>query len=224
MDEQGNQDIQDPRGEWQQQRNSSKSGWSSEASPAKAPEKFDKKPLLDLAKYRGESKASAESEPLAGVQTNIPLKKPGKNYFRVHSDPNYHLYDVAVIEEAGGELYLIDADLDLPGDVLEFVSRVNLLVAMSHRGKLFVWYFKNSDTSWLNSAMRVARRAQDEWVRVKADFESGGYIIHAAPTPLRDKKPNFPATSPDEIFSLVFDNRRITSIDDPIIRRLRGLE
>ncbi len=193
-------------------------------APAKAPEKSTKKPLLDLTKYRGASNASADGESSGGVQTNIPLKKPGRKFFRVHPDSTYHLYDVRVIEEEGGELYLVDADLELPDDALEFVSRVNLLTAITHRGKLFVWYFKNTDTSWLNSAMRVARRAQEEWVRVKADFESGGYIIYPAPEPLRSKVPVFPTISPEEIFSLAFDNRRITSVADPVIRRGRGLE
>jgi hypothetical protein len=198
---------------------------SVEPGPAKAPEKSTKKPLLDLTKFRGAAKASAEDQTSTGTQTNIPVKKPGKkNFFRVHSDQSYRLYDVAVIEEDGGDLYLVDPDLELPDDVLQFVSRENFLVAITHRGKLFVWHFKNTDTSWLSSAMRVARRAQDEWIRVAADFDSGGYIVFTAPEPLRSKKPIFPAMSPEEVFSLAFENRRITSVDDPIIRRARGLE
>jgi hypothetical protein len=196
-----------------------------EPGPAKAPEKSTKKPLLDLTKYRGASKPLEEGETAAGIQTNIPVKKPGKkNFFRVHPDQSYRLYDVAVIEEGGGDIYLIDADLELPDDVLPFVSRENFLVSITHRGKLFVWHFKNTDTSWLSSAMRVARRAQDEWIRVTADFDSGGYIVFTAPEPLRSKKPIFPAISPEEIFTLAFENRRITSVDDPVIRRARGLE
>jgi len=197
-----------------------------EAAAAKAPVKAaHKKPLLDLAKYRGSNTASAEGDTSVGMQTNIPVKKPGKkNFFRIHPDPSYRLYDVGVIEVEGGDVYLVSADLVLPDDVTQFVSHVNLLTALSHHGKLFVWYFKNTDTSWASSALRVARRAQDEWVRIKADFESGGYNIFTAPEPLRSKKPDFPAMSPEEIFTLAFDNRMITSVDDPIIRRLRGLE
>jgi hypothetical protein len=193
--------------------------------PAKAPEKSAKKPFLDLAKYRGSNTASAEGDTSVGIQTNIPVKKPGKkNFFRVHPDPSYRLYDVRVIEEEGGDVYLVSAELELPDDVLQFVSHENLLVAISHRGKLFVWHFKNTDTSWAASALRVARRAVDEWVRIKADFESGGYNIFPAPEPLRIKKPEFPKMPPEEIFTLAFENRMITSVDDPIIRRLRGLE
>lgn len=194
--------------------------------PAKAPEKSNKKPLLDLTKYRGANTASTEGDTSIGTQTNIPVKKPGKkNYFRIHPDPSYRLYDVGVIEEEGGDVYLVNADLQLPDDVMQFVSHVNLLTAVTHRGKLFVWYFKNTDTSWASSALRVARRAQDEWVRILADFESGGYTILPPPSePLRSKKPVFPSMSPEEIFTLAFDNRMITSVDDPIIRRLRGLE
>jgi len=204
---------------------SAESGSIGQPAPAKAPEKSTKKPLLDLAKYRGATKASADAETAIGTQTNIPVRKPGsKNFFRVHPDPSYRLYDVRVIEEDGGDIYLLDSELELPSDVLHFVSRVNLLVALTHRGKLFVWHFKNTDTSWASSALRVARRAQDEWVRIHADFESGGYNIFTAPEPLYSKKPVFPKMSPEEIFTLAFDNRRLTSTDDPIIRRLRALE
>jgi hypothetical protein len=191
---------------------------------AKAPAKgHHKKPLLDLAKYRGTSVAAAEGDTLVGTQTNIPVKKPGKkNFFRVHPELSYHLYDVAVIEEEGGDVHLVSADLQLPDDVLAFVSHVNLLTAITHHGKLFVWYFKNTDTSWASSAMRVARRAQNEWIRIKADFESGGYNIFTAPEPLHSKKPVFPEISPEEVFSLAFDDRMITSAEDPIIRRLQG--
>ena len=197
-----------------------------EAAAAKAPAKgVHKKPLLDLTKYRGSNTPSPEGDSAVGTQTNIPVKKPGKkNFFRVHPDPSYRLYDVGVIEEEGGDVYLVNADLALPDDVLGFISHVNLLVAVTHHNKVFVWFFKNTDTSWASSALRVARRAQDEWIRTKADFESGGYNIFTAPEPLRSKKPIFPPMSPEEIFTLAFDNRMITSVDDPIIRRLRGLE
>jgi hypothetical protein len=206
-----------------ERKSSAEPGPIAQPGPAKAPEKANKKPLLDLAKYRGANKALPENGGSTGIQTNIPVKKPGnKNYFRVHPDPSYRLYDVPVIEEEGGDVYLLE--LEVPEDVLEFVMYMNLFTAISHRGKLFVWKFKATDTSWLHSSLRVGRRAVDEWIRIRADFETGGYNVIPAPEPLHSKKPVFPAMSPEEVFTLAFDNRRITSVDDPIIRRLRGLE
>jgi hypothetical protein len=196
---------------------------SRQPAPAKVPGKSASKPLLDLAKYRGANKALPENGSPMGTQTNIPIKKPGsKNFFRVHPDPSYRLYDVAVFEEEGGDVYL--PELELPDDVSEFVTYMNLFTAISHRGKLFVWKFKATDTSWLHSNLRVGRRAVDEWVRIKADFETGGYNIFTAPEPLHSKPPVFPALSPEEIFTLAFDSRRITSVEHPLIRSLRGLE
>jgi hypothetical protein len=191
---------------------------------AKAPEKSTKKPLLDLAKYRGVNRVSVDGETATGDQTNIPIKKPGnKNFFRVHPDPSYRLYDVPVFEEDGGDIYLPELE-ELPDDVLEFVTHMHLFTAVSHRGKVFVWKFKATDTSWLHSNLRVAKRAVDEWIRIKADFETGGYNVFPAPEPLHSKKPTFPTMSPEEIFTLAFDSRRITSVEHPIIRSLRGLE
>ncbi len=51
------------------------------AAAAKAPEKFTKKPLLDLAKYRGVNRVSVDGETSTGTQTNIPIKKPGNKNF-----------------------------------------------------------------------------------------------------------------------------------------------
>jgi hypothetical protein len=196
-----------------------------EAGPAKAPQKSTTKPLLDLARYRGANQPVAEGDSSSGTQTNIPVKKPGsKNFFRVHPDSSFHLYDVRVIEDEGGDVYLIEPGLELPDDVEPFVSRENLLTAISHRGKVFVWHFKNKDTSWAASALRVARRAQQEWIRIRADFETGGYNVFSAPEPLRDKIPVLPSMSAEEIFTLAFDNRRITSAEHPLVCRLRGLE
>jgi hypothetical protein len=190
---------------------------------AKASEKSTKKPLLDPAKYRGVNRVSMDGETPTGDQTNIHIKKPGnKNFFRVHPDPSYRLYDVPVFEEEGGDIYL--PELELPDDLLEFVTHMNLFTAISHCGKLFVWKFKATDTSWLHSNLRVSRRAVDEWIRIKADFETGGYNVFPAPEPLHSKKPTFPTMSPEEIFALAFDSRRITSVEHPIIRSLRGLE
>ncbi len=190
---------------------------------AKAPEMSTTKPLLNLAKYRGATKLLVDGETSTGTQSNIPIKKPGnKIFFRVHPDPSYRLYDVPVFEEEGGDIYL--PELELPDDVLEFVTHMNLFTALSHRGKAFVWKFKATDTSWLHSSLRVAKRATEEWIRIKADFETGGYNIFTAPEPLHSKKPNFPTMSPEEIFTLAFDSRRITSVEHPLIRSLRGLE
>jgi hypothetical protein len=125
-------------------------------------------------------------------------------------------------EEEGGDIYL--PELELPDDVLEFVTHMNLFTAVSHRGKLFVWKFKATDTSWLHSNLRVAKRAMEEWIRIKADFETGGYNVFPAPEPLHSKKPTFPTMSPEEIFTLAFDSRRITSVEHPVIRGHRGLE
>jgi hypothetical protein len=189
-----------------------------EAAAAQAPKGLQKKPLLDLTKYGGSNAASAEGGTSGGTQTHIPLKEPGKNdFFRVHPDPNYHLYNVRVIEEEGFvDVYPVSPELVLPCEVTIYVSHVNFLTAISPHGEMFVWYFRN-DTSWASSAMHVARRAQDEWVRIEADPDSGRYNIFTAPEPLRSKQPVFPKMSPLEVYTLAFDDRQITSVDAPVI-------
>ena len=57
---------------------SAEPGSTAQPGPAKAPEKSTKKSLLDLTKYRGSNTASAEGDTSVGIQTNIPVKKPGR--------------------------------------------------------------------------------------------------------------------------------------------------
>jgi hypothetical protein len=196
------------------------------AAPAKAPAKTSKKSLIDVSKFRAGASEVADSDGFGGgEQTTVLVKKPGKrNFFRVHPDPAYRLYNVPVIEGDDKELYLISSELELPEDVERYVSHVNLLTYISHKGKVAIWFYKNSSNSWSVSAGRVARRAEKEWVRMIPDFELGGYRVETAPTELRAIEPKWPSLSFDEIFTMAFESRQIVSLEDPIVRSLRGLD
>jgi hypothetical protein len=115
------------------------------AAAAKAPAKATKKPLLDPEKYR-KARGPAAEEPFSdGAQTTIPVRKPGKrNFFRVHPDEGYRLYNVPVVEDDSRELHILAPDLEIPEDLERFVSHVNLVTCLSHKGTLFLWPYRNS--------------------------------------------------------------------------------
>jgi hypothetical protein len=194
------------------------------AAAAKAPGKATKKPLLDPEKYRKVKAHAAEEAFSDGAQTTIPVRKPGsRNFFRVHPDEEYRLYDVPVVEDDNHEWHILSADLEIPEEVERFVCHVNLLTCLNHKGTLFLWPYKNSTNDWSKSASRIARRAMSEWVRLRADMDANCYRVETAPAELRAIEPSWPNLTFDEIFNTAFEDKCIDSLDHPVIRSLRGL-
>jgi hypothetical protein len=197
---------------------------SQHAAPAKAPAKAAKKPLLDPAKYRKTKAPASEENFSEGVQTTIPVRKPGgRNFFRVHPDEEYRLYNVPVVEDDKHELHILADDLEIPEDLDRFVTRVNLITCITHKGTLFLWWFKNSTNDWSKSAGRIARRAGSEWVRLSADTDANGYRVETAPPALREIQPVWPKMSFSEILNTAFEANCIDTLEHSVIRSLRGL-
>lgn len=193
---------------------------SQAAAPAKAPGKSTKKPLLDPSKYRKAKVTSPDDAFSDKEQSTIPVRKPGsRNFFRVHPDEEYRLYNVPVIEDDKRELHILADDLEIPEDLERFVSYVNLMTCINHKGTLFLWWFKNSTNDWSKSAMRIVRRAISEWVRISADMDANGYRVETAPAELRAVEPTWPNMTFGEILNTAFDSKYIDTLDHPVIRK-----
>jgi len=194
------------------------------AAAAKAQEKATKKPLLDPEKYRKAKAPAAEETFSDGAQTTIPVRKPGsRNFFRVHPDEEYRLYDVPVIEDDKHEWHILDTDLEIPEDLERFICHVNLITCLNHKGTLFLWPYKNSTNDWSKSASRIARRAVGEWLRLSADMDANGYRAETAPAELRAVEPDWPKMTFDDILNAAFEDKCIDSLNHPVIRSIRGL-
>ena len=194
------------------------------AAAAKAPEKAAKKPLLDPEKYRKAKAPVAEEAFSDGAQTTIPVRKPGsRNFFRAHPNEEYRLYNVPVVEDDQHEWHILAAELEIPEDLERFISHVNLITCLNHKGTLFLWPYKNSTNDWSKSASRVARRAVSEWVRLSADMDANGYRVEIAPTELRKIEPVWPKMTFEEILNTAFEGKCIDSLEHPVIRSIRGL-
>jgi hypothetical protein len=194
------------------------------AAAAKAPAKATKKPLIDPAKYRSAKAPAADEMFSDGAQTTIPVRKPGKlNFFRVHPDEEYRLYNVPVVEDDKRDTHIVAAELEVPEDLQRFVSNVNLVTCINPKGTLFLWPFKNSTNDWSRSASRIVRRAVGEWVRLRADMDASCYRLETAPAELRAIEPEWPKMTFEEILNTAFEDKCIDSLDHPVIRSLRGL-
>jgi hypothetical protein len=76
-------------------------------------------------------------------------------------------------------------------------------------------------TEWPRSAREAAELAMTQWVRMKANMSLGAYDITVAESVIAD--PVWPEVSYQELLRIAFRERIITTLDHPVIRRLRGL-
>ncbi len=193
------------------------------AAPAQGPTKTGKKSFLDPGKFRKAKAPVTDEENTEGMQTVIKVVKPGqRNFFMAHSDEEYRLWDVPMVANDGGDWFLIAPELELGEELERFVSRVNLVTCINLRGVVFIWPFKNTQNDWSKSASRVVRLATEKWVRIRADFQAGGYRTEFLSASLGAVRPKWPTASFEELFNLAFEGKQIDSLDHPVLKALQG--
>ncbi len=70
------------------------------------------------------------------------------------------------------------------------------------------------------SRRAAAEHAEKRWVRVVANMDAGPYDVYQANSELDE--PVWPDEDFTTILQLAFKNRVISSVDDPVIKKLRG--
>jgi len=170
---------------------------------------------------------SSNFEESAGVQKlllTVPVRKPWcTEFFRVHPSPDYRI-GVGVIElKEERETYLVAGDIaaQLPSEVVP----KTIYTCVSRQGVVFLWPVRlpgpdgRLDT-WNASASHIAELATRHWLRMLANRRLGAYDVHQAtsiPT-----EPTWPSKSFEELLSIAFRDRYITSDDHAVLRQLRG--
>jgi hypothetical protein len=165
---------------------------------------------------------------LAGVKKaflTIPVRKPRPQAFvRVRQDTMPDLQTpLLTLKEDREEVFLVDRRL-WPELQAEITAHV-LAVAIDRQANLFVWPLKvpaqdGRSNAWHVSAMQAAAHAKKHWIRVTANMGNGAYDIFEATGNL--PAPEWPALSTQEILQIAFKDKYITTLDHPVLRRLRG--
>lgn len=158
------------------------------------------------------------------VHSTIPVRKPGKQeWFRVRSGEEWRIQTALFELEGERETYLVGRSLwsELSGEI-----HPALLVLCANRaGDPFLWRLKlpgpdGRPNVWHESALRIAQAAEAGWVRMAANMVAGYYEHFEPAAPLPD--PEWPALPFVEILRTAFRDRRIDSLDHPVVRQLRG--
>jgi len=178
---------------------------------------------FDPARLRLSQEGGAEVGVRKALLT-VPIRKPNRQWFvRVHPDEAYRL-QVALLElKEERESYLVQPDLcpELPGEV----SPMLLVTAINRQGVVFLWPIRMPDLNgridaWSQSAMGACELAMNRWVRVASNMSLGAYDVYEATGELAE--PAWPEVEFKELLRIGFGDRFITSLDHPVIRRLRG--
>tara|TARA_B100001964_G_C14185236_1_gene578302 strand:- start:139 stop:762 length:624 start_codon:yes stop_codon:yes gene_type:complete len=159
------------------------------------------------------------------LTTNIPVRKPNKQEFlRVNADENFRLdYYILELKEEG-ESYLIEPSL--VNELSVEIVRKRLLIAINRQGVLFVWPIKLHDSvgkidEWNRSALEASQIAEKKWIRLVSNRSLGSYEIYVAQGDIPE--PEFPSDLNFEgILNIAFKDRYITSMDDEVVKRLKG--
>jgi hypothetical protein len=159
------------------------------------------------------------------VLTAVPVRKPGKQEFvQVRPGEDYRLETGLIELKEEREFYLVHPDLR--PELAEEMVLVRLHLAVSRAGAVFLWPVRlpgpdGKRNPWHDSAEKAAQFAMRAWVRLVPNQAAGAYDTYTASAALPE--PEWPELSLRELLQLAFGKRYITSLDHPVVRKLRGL-
>jgi hypothetical protein len=164
----------------------------------------------------------------AGVKkliTTVPARRPNsQDFVRVHPSAEYRL-DAAMIDlKEEYEDYIVPSKL-VPELAGELVYKT-IYTAINRQGIVFLWPVRlpapdDRKNDWLRSAREAAELAMTKWVRLKANKSLQAYETTITENVVAD--PVWPDLSFQELLKIAYRDRMITSVEHPVVRRLRGL-
>jgi hypothetical protein len=171
------------------------------------------------------SQSFAETAGVKKLLKTVPVHKPSpQDFVRVHPSHDYRMNAPVIELKDEREEYIVTKEL-VPELVGEFVSKT-LFTAVNRQGVTFLWPVRLPDPDgkemeWWRSMREAAELAITKWTRVRANKHLGAYEMFVAESAMSE--PIWPEVGFQELVRLAFRDRLITSLDHPVIKRLRGL-
>jgi hypothetical protein len=163
------------------------------------------------------------SNPASGLPSNIHIGKPRKSWFiRFHPDPSYRavlpLYSDEDAKRRDNNTYLFAPNLEIPADLEGLVRDTLVVAAINSAGVPFLYALAITDSSWYESGLELILRGTEEWVRVTP--VEGAYKTD--PPVAKLDEPHFPDVPLRNYLETAFKKRLITSLEHPLVKKLRG--
>jgi hypothetical protein len=158
------------------------------------------------------------------VLLTIPVRRPAKEWF-IRTRPELRIETCVLELKEDREVFLVDPTLwpELASEST-FGPRA-IFIAMTRQNAVFIWPIRlpNSDgklDTWNSSALEAATMAQTRWVRVASNLHVGAYDIFTATADWPE--PQWPDLTLNQLLRTAFKGRVISSLDHPVLKRLRG--
>ena len=163
----------------------------------------------------------------AGVKkllTTVPARRPSpQDFVRVHPSPDYRENFAMIDLKDDREDYLVRPEIlpDLAGEVVY----KTIFTAINRQGVVFLWPIRlpapdDRKSDWPRSQREAAELAMRQWVRLKANMSLGAYEITMAESVMAE--PVWPELSYQQLLSIAYRDRMITTLDHAVVKRLRG--
>jgi uncharacterized protein YbdZ (MbtH family) len=169
----------------------------------------------------------ASLTPVKKEITLIKVGKPSKqDFIRVHQSEDYRVSPLGlIITEDDGECYAVAPEL--APEVLGELKQVTLYLVINRQETISLWPVPLPDADgkwnqWHQSADLAAKRAMQQWTRVKSNRNAGMYEAFVALEEANIPPPQWPEKSMDQLLEIAFRDRLISDYDHPVLRQLRG--
>ena len=178
---------------------------------------------FDLASLRLNS-SFVETAGVKKLLTTVPARRPSpQDFVRVHPSPDYRENFAMIDLKDDREDYLVRPEIlpDLAGEVVY----KTIFTAINRQGVVFLWPIRlpapdDRKNDWPRSAREAAEMAMRQWIRLKANMSLGAYEITKAESVMAE--PVWPELSYQQLLSIAYRDRMITTLDHAVVKRLRG--
>jgi hypothetical protein len=161
------------------------------------------------------------------IFTTIPVRKPNKHeFFRVH--PGGEFWRLVALLEWERNLYVVHPTM-VPHMDQDDIFYAYLCLAVSTSGQPFFWPVKVSKpdrtNQWNDSALLLAKKAIDVWVKMRSRQEDGrGQGHYDGEEPIGNfGNPVWPELTSKQLYDIAFkDGRIIDRVDHLVIQKLTG--
>jgi hypothetical protein len=160
----------------------------------------------------------------------LKLEKPGPaDWARIHPDEAFHwLHMLAFEEKPSRKLFILSPGLyeELDEAVQRVFAENDFRLTAILNGNPILWRLKHSDTGYCRSMQQAVEIGLAGWVQIQSNQFDKLYRIHQ-PTAQYDE-PDWDAVtggeSAQELFTRVFKERVISSVDHPVLLRIGGVK
>ncbi len=172
----------------------------------------------------------ADDDGALGVReliVSVRFGKPSKEQFvRAHPDPAFRCTGGLIeLKEDDGESFWVDPALWPHLAEEPCFGRRLVVLAVTRQGLPFLWPLRlpgpdGKTPDWVSIPLEAAKAAETRWVKLFWDLSQRRHRIKVSEH-LADE-PQWPTQTFPELLRLAFKDRAITTLDHPILKRLRG--